>query len=128
MNSDAEDCCDEHRSKSSASPGVKEDKPVDTGAGIGDLFDDIFDLSTDGAAPIPHADEIPLADPPKPAPDEYASKGLEAKSKFHCFDHGKFNDPCPGCLAKARNRKHFKGAFERKPRSICISSRWIKYH
>ena len=61
---------------------LKDDKRVDVGAGIGDLFD-MFDLSTDGVAPIPHADEIPLADPPKPAPDEYASKGLEAKSKFH---------------------------------------------
>ena len=49
----------------------------------------------------------------KPKPDAYASKDLEARSIFHCFDHGKFNERCPGCQAKIRNRKHFKGAFER---------------
>ena len=36
-----------------------------------------------------------------------------AKSKNHLLLHKDFNPECPGCQAKARNRKHFKGSFDR---------------
>ena len=36
-----------------------------------------------------------------------------AQSKYHLLDHYEYNPDCLGCQAKARNKKHFKGAFDR---------------
>lgn len=36
-----------------------------------------------------------------------------AQSKYHLLDHYEYNPDCLGCQAKARNEKHFKGAFDR---------------
>ena len=35
------------------------------------------------------------------------------KSRQHILDHRVFTPGCPGCEAKARNAKHYKGTFER---------------
>ena len=76
-------------------PDVEGETKADHGGGLGPILDDVeFDLTTDGAAPIPLPDDTAVPDPPLPPPlpppSDYASKGLEAKSKFHCLDHGTF--------------------------------------
>jgi hypothetical protein len=48
--------------------------------------------------------------PPPTAPSTYRRK---AQSKFHMLDHADYNPQCPGCNAKARNKKHYRGAFQR---------------
>ena len=82
-------------------------------------------------------DEVPSGDstssgsnsltPPIASPE--VAKGMEAReelkkqkrrdsrrlaqSKYHLLDHYEYNPDCLGCQAKARNKKHFKGAFDR---------------
>lgn len=36
-----------------------------------------------------------------------------AQSKFHLPGHLEYNPECLGCQAKARNKKHYKSAFDR---------------
>jgi len=36
----------------------------------------------------------------------------KAKSKNHLMDHDSFNCQCPGCNAKARNKRRVRGSFE----------------
>ena len=59
-------------------------------------------------------------EPPPPPPHLTArnieSKRLEARRRDHCMFHRSLCSPdvdCAGCLAKTRNKSHFKHAFDR---------------
>ncbi len=49
------------------------------------------------------------------ASDDEAQETRRAKARYkgHLLDHTEFNPECPGCQAKARNKKHFKGSSDR---------------
>ena len=59
--------------------------------------------------------------PPPPAPmigpldhrPVRITQRQKARSKMHLMSHNEFVEDCVGCQAKARNKKHFKGAFDR---------------
>ena len=38
----------------------------------------------------------------------------KSTAKYHLLDHADLNLECVGCQAKARNKKHIKGAFNRE--------------
>ncbi len=47
--------------------------------------------------------------------DDEAQETRRAKARYkgHLLDHTEFNAECPGCQAKARSKKHFKGQFDK---------------
>ena len=71
--------------------------------------------------------DVPSAtDPPTSSVDDKGAEDMkkqierrlfvrkEARSKHHLLSHDKHNDMCPGCQAKARNKRHFKYSFDRE--------------
>ena len=74
---------------------------------------DIVPLDVDGA------DDAAAFEPPPPKPAEESDvfnlrEKLYAKSKLHCLTHTPFNKFCQGCMAKARDKPHYKGSFDKK--------------
>ena len=45
--------------------------------------------------------------------DALDQERLRARSRQHLLNHTPACDSCDGCIAKARNKGHFRGAFER---------------
>ena len=56
--------------------------------------------------------------PPVPTADNSEVSNLReklyAKTKQHCLTHTPFNKFCQGCMAKARDKPHYKGSFDKK--------------
>ena len=71
---------------------------------------DSEDEGTEADPPLPP----PAVEPVPPASEPAKTARLHARSKEHCLHHRDCNPYCPGCLAKTRNKKHFKGAFDRR--------------
>ena len=76
---------------------------------------DIVPLDVDGA------DDAAAIEPPPPKPAEESDvfnlrEKLYANSKLHCLTHTPFKKFCQGCMAKARDKPHYKGSFDKKGR------------
>jgi len=57
------------------------------------------------------SDEVPLEEITTNGIPLNISQREMAVSKYHLLDHRTHNPNCRGCQAKARNKRHFQGAF-----------------
>ena len=73
--------------------------------------------STDTTTEPPEEVDVPLPPPPHLTARNIESKRLEARRRDHCLFHRSLCSPdtdCAGCLAKTRNKSHYKHSFDRK--------------
>ena len=53
-----------------------------------------------------------IEEPPEPVEPPEITWRQRAKRKSHCFLHDGSNPHCPGCQAKSRDKRHYKGSFD----------------